>query len=310
MFGTVSTYGRTLQVSDCEDRQGQVLIARDGHIYKLVGVLGRGGLSTVYRAIRFADGEVLALKIAAAHRIDETGPLLKKEAEILKRLNHTNIVKLLDEGETREGEPFIVLGILRGETLEQVLGAEKVLPLNRAANICLQVASALEYAHSQGVIHKDIKPANIMIIDDNGEDTVVLYDFGIATAVESGISVERNSNGSLLYAAPEQLGEEPCSFSTDVYQLALVLFETLTGRLPFEKSVASAWKYRHTGPLLVDDNELGELALGEQLRLVLLSALERNPLQRTSTMANFAESLYQAMLKFSNSALRPQVRFA
>lgn len=311
MFGSVSTFGSVLPSSCNEDRAGQVLIATDGHIYKLVGVLGRGGLSTVYRAIRFSDGEVLALKIADKERAEEAGALLNKEAELLRRMNHNHIVKILDQGQTREGDPFIVLNLLRGDTLEQLLRSEKALPLKRAANICLQVASALEHAHSQGVIHKDIKPANIMVTEEDGEDKVILYDFGIATEVEwNGIAVEQNSSGSLLYAAPEQLNEMPCSYSTDVYQLALVLFEALTGRLPFEHSVSGALKYRRTGPLLVDDAELGERALNQRVRQVLEGALERNPADRTATMRNFADSLYQAVIEFGAKALRPRTCFA
>ncbi len=311
MFGAVSTFGSVLQSSCNEDRAGQVLIATDGHIYKLVGVLGRGGLSTVYRAIRFSDGEVLALKIADRERAQEAGELLKKEAELLGRMEHSHIVKLLDQGMTREGDPFIVLNLLRGDTLEQLLRAEKALPLKRAANICLQVAAALEHAHSQGIIHKDIKPANIMITEEDGEDKVILYDFGIATTVElTGVANEQSSSGSLLYAAPEQLNEMPCSYGTDVYQLALVLFETLTGRLPFEYSVSGALKYRRSGPLLVDDIELGERALDQHIRQILESALERNPADRTATMRSFADGLYKAVIEFGAKALGSRVRFA
>ncbi len=311
MYGTVSTFGSVLQTARKESREGDVLIARDGHIYKLAGILGKGGLSTVYRAIRFSDGEVLALKIADTDRAEEAGELLRKEAEILKRMNHGHIVKLTDQGETRDGDPFIVMDLLHGQTLEQLLAEEKALPLERAANICLQVAAALEYAHNQGVIHKDIKPSNIMILDEDGHDRVVLYDFGIATTVEStGLANDESSSGSLLYAAPEQFTELPCSYSTDVYQLALVLFEALTGRLPFEMSISGALKYRKTGPVLVDNSELGDLALGEQIRRVLELALERNPAVRTATMQSFSDNLYHAVVEFGSRALGPRVRFA
>lgn len=310
LVGTVSTFGSVLQTARNETREGEVIIARDGHIYKLAGVLGRGGLSTVYRAIRFSDGEVLALKIADTERAEEAAELLRKEALILKRLNNPHIVSLVDQGETRNGEPFIVMDLLHGQTLEELLASEKSLSLDRAAGICLQVASALEYAHSQGVIHKDIKPSNIMILDAE-HDIVVLYDFGIATTIEeTGVVGEESSSGSLLYAAPEQLSDLPCGYSTDVYQLALVLFETLTGRLPFEMSISAALKYRKTGPLLVENSELGERALGEAIRDVLESALQRNPESRTATMRHFADSLYQAVVQFGSRALAPRVRFA
>lgn len=312
MQGTVSTFGSVLQkTARKESREGEVIIARDGHIYKLAGILGKGGLSTVYRAIRFSDGEVLALKIADTERAEEAGDLLRKEAEILQRMNHNHIVKICDQGETRDGDPFIVMDLLRGQTLEELLSEQVVLPLNRAANICLQIACAVEYAHSLGVIHKDIKPANIMILDVDGRDKVVLYDFGIALDVgESGFTGDESSSGSLLYAAPEQLTDLPCSYNTDVYQLALVLFEMLTGQLPFELSVSAALKYRQSGPVLVDDRELGELALCAQIRRVLESALQRNPSSRTATMRNFSDNLYHAVVEFSNRTLGPRVCFA
>ncbi|MBX9723448.1 MAG: serine/threonine protein kinase, partial [Candidatus Obscuribacterales bacterium] len=202
-------------------------------------------------------------------------------------------------GTSSDGDPFIAMEILEGQTLEQLLISETVLDLPRVARICLQVAEAVQHAHERGILHRDIKPSNIMLVEKDGFETAVIFDFGISLSVgEDGSSYDETSSGSLLYASPEQLGEQICSYNTDVYQLALVMFEALTGRLPFEISVSGALAYRRgQGPVLLSNEELGEQKLHEGIRKVLEGALDRNPKARTRNMACFINELSVALMQ-------------
>lgn len=274
-----------------------VIMSTSGNVYKLESILGVGGLSVVYRAVRFSDGKVMALKVANIEKAPEAATLLRREAVLMARLDHDNIVKMYESGESIDGDPFIAMEMLPGQTLEQALISDTILDLPRVARICMQVAEAVAHAHERGILHRDIKPSNIMLVKKDGKETAVVYDFGISLTVdESGSSYDESSSGSLLYASPEQLSDQNCSYNTDVYQLALVMFEALTGRLPFEISVSGALAYRRgEGPVLLSDEELGEQALTLEVRKVLEEALQRNPQDRTRNMHNFLDELRNAL---------------
>jgi eukaryotic-like serine/threonine-protein kinase len=290
-----------------KSRDNSVLISTDGNLYHLENILGRGGLSVVWRATRFTDGLQVAVKIASPHKAEEAGDLLCREAGLMAQLDHPNIVKLLDRGLTNDGNPFLVMELLAGQTLEQVLVAQTSLAPARATALCLQIASAVQYAHEKGILHRDIKPGNIILVERDGVETAVIYDFGISLTVgEDGTFYDNTSSGSLLYASPEQLSEERCTYNTDVYQLAMVMFETLTGRLPFEISIAGAVNYRRsTGPVLLSDDELGEKRLSRAMRSILSEALARDPQRRTGNMHIFKENIESTLDKTDSYDFSP-----
>lgn len=299
-FGRLGgSFSKAFLGQPCRKETGDngIILSSSGNIYRLESVLGVGGLSVVYRAIRYSDGKNVALKVANVKKAPEAKALLARESALMSRLSHPNIVELYESGTTTDGDPFIAMEILEGQTLEQLLLSETTLDLPRVARICLQVAEAVQHAHEHGILHRDIKPSNIMLVRKDGVETAVIYDFGISLTVGAdGSSYDETSSGSLLYASPEQLNEQICSYNTDVYQLALVMFEALTGRLPFEISVKGALDYRRgRGPVLLSDEELGEQRLCEGIRRVLESALERNPKKRTGNMSSFINELRQAL---------------
>ena len=301
-FGRLGgSFSKTFLGQPCRKETGDnaVLLSSSGNIYRLESVLGVGGLSVVYRAYRYSDGKEVAVKVANTNKAPEAKALLAREAELMSRLQHENIVELYESGTTVDGDPFIAMEILEGQTLEQVLVTHTSLDLQRVAKICLQVAEAVQHAHDRGILHRDIKPGNIMIVNRDGVEKAVIYDFGISLTVGAdGSSFDETSSGSLLYASPEQLDEQICSYNTDVYQLALVMFEALTGRLPFEISVKGALDYRRgRGPVLLSNDELGGKRLCEGVRVVLEKALERNPKKRTVNMMSFINELRQALVE-------------
>ena len=291
---------------ECGDNS--IVVSDQGYTYRLESILGVGGLSAVYRAFCIDTGNWVALKIGDHNKVPEAKELMMREAELMSRLDHPNIVKLYDRGDTSSGDPFIAMEILEGQTLEQLLLSETVLDLNRVAAICLQVADALQHAHENGILHRDIKPSNIMLVKKSGVETAVIFDFGISLTVDDdGESYDGTSSGSLLYASPEQLSEQACSYSTDVYQLALVMFEALTGRLPFEISISGALAYRGgRGPVLLSNEELGPQSIKEPIRKVLEEALHRNPKVRTRSMRCFIQELNAALNQLRSRGFRLQ----
>jgi eukaryotic-like serine/threonine-protein kinase len=288
----------------CETGDGGVVITRDGEIYRLESILGVGGLATVYRAVRLRDRKFVALKLASGTNRAGACELVLHEAHILTKLDHPNIVSVIETGETQNGEPYMAMDLLTGVTLDRVLlGSGKTMSLNRAVNICSQTAEGLSHAHCRGIIHRDIKPTNIVINTINGYDYVRIIDFGIAVDGELAADSPGSNCGSLLYVAPEQLIHGQCSPRSDVFSLGLTLFECLAGRLPFEVSLPAALAYRRGDlPLLPEDYEL-DTPLEPEVRELLLWALSLNPDDRPSSMNLFAHQLKQTALKSRKSSL-------
>jgi serine/threonine protein kinase len=294
-----------------ETGDGAIVITRDGGIYKLEGVLGVGGLSVVYMATRYNDHKHVALKLpnSTARMDGHADEMLQREAELLMRFDHPNIVKVLDCGLTTTGEPFLVTDLIRAQTVDLLLIANGGrLSLSRSVEICLQMADALQHAHERGVVHRDIKPGNVLIRSLEGRDYITLFDFGIAS--EYATESEKVDGGSLLYASPEQMENRTCLPQSDVYQLALLLFEMLTGTLPFESSLIGAVQYRHGDvPLLPDNRELGSRALAGSVRELLLRCLSPIVSERPCSMKAFAYELRQALLKTKMAKLRCKATF-
>jgi hypothetical protein len=204
--------------------------------------LGEGGVGTVYLA---SDTKVMDRKVVIKVLLDDwltRIDVLRKfehEKEALARLDHPSIVSILDSGVTDEGKPFFVMPYVCGRTLQEVMEEDGIPDWNTAADIIEGVAGALSAAHSKGILHRDVKPANIMIADlPDGKLRVLLIDFGIARVFESRVSPITDVSrplGTVLYVAPEQLeGNKLQTPAADIYSFGIVCYEMLTGQLPFE----------------------------------------------------------------------------
>src|SRR5579884_2532435 len=197
--------------------------------------VGRGGMGVVYRAYQASLSREVALKVLPRWFAMQPGfaERFLSEARAAARLHHPNIVAIHDIGEA-DGLQYIVMQFLRGETLDALMRSSGPLPPARALSIAEQIASALDYAHAQGIIHRDVKPANVIV----GEgDHATLTDFGIARLAEQ--TVQRTVTGAILgtpeYMAPEQAeGRRDITAAADEYAFACVLFELLSGHPPFQ----------------------------------------------------------------------------
>jgi eukaryotic-like serine/threonine-protein kinase len=267
---------------------GRVLAGR----YALQGLIGQGGMADVELAHdRVLDRQV-AVKILHSRYADDPSFLerFKREARAAASLNHPNMVAVYDTGE-QDGRPFIVMEYVNGRSLREVLRREGVLP-QRAAEIAGAAALALHYAHERGLIHRDVKPANIMI---SNEGQVKVTDFGIARAVNAETVTQTAAVfGTAAYIAPEQAQGLPVDARTDVYSLGVVLYEMLTGRQPFTADSAVALAYKHvsedpTRPLQINPE------IPPALEAVVMRAMAKNPANRYQDARQLHDDIERAI---------------
>ena len=217
-----------------------------GERYRLDQLIGRGGMAAVWSATDTLLARRVAIKRLHAGLLadEEHAERFRREAVLVARLSHPNLVHLLDRGEDRDG-PYLVMELVEGENLKTRVRREGALDPEEAARICGQVGRALAYAHGQGVVHRDIKAQNVLL---TAEGEVKLADFGIARLMEAdegeGLTRTDMLLGSADYLSPEQADGRPVDARTDVYSLGILLYECLTGVLPFtgEGFVAVAMK--------------------------------------------------------------------
>lgn len=201
--------------------------------YRIAGTLGRGGMGAVYLAVRDDDAYEKQVAIKVIQRgldSDEALRRFRAERRILAQMEHPNIARLIDGGDTPEGLPYLVMEHVDGLPLDAYL-REHTLPLAARLDLFLAVCSAVQYAHRSLVVHRDLKPANILV---DADGTPKLLDFGIAALLGPEEPGSANRVMTLGYASPEQLRGEPATTSTDVFSLGVLLFLLLTGRRPYE----------------------------------------------------------------------------
>src|SRR2546421_10499360 len=225
---------------------GEVLSDR----YELEELVGSGGMSSVYRAHdRLLDRKV-ALKVLHEQytQDDDYVERFRHEARAVAALSHPNIVTVIDRGE-HENKQFIVFEYVDGENLKQLIQRRGPAPVKTALELAKQIAQALSFAHQQGLVHRDVKPQNVLL---NGDGTAKVTDFGIARSldVQHGMTQTGTVLGTSDYIAPEQAQGQAVDEQTDVYSLGVVLYELLTGRVPFpgENFVAVAMRHINEPP--------------------------------------------------------------
>lgn len=260
--------------------------------YQILKQLGAGGMATVYQVRHLAFDEIRAIKLINNQLADDDQIIkrLRSEAVTARKLHHPNAVRVDDLDRTEEGRPFIVMEYVEGRNLRTVIRQEGPLPALRALSIAAQTASALAAAHKLGITHRDIKPDNIHLIPmPDGSDFVKVLDFGIAKFTQAlSASGPLTASGLLVgtpqYVSPEQvMGKQGVEVDgrSDLYALGIVLYEMLTGRLPFESDTPVGLLVHHLHTAPIPPHELRpDLGIPRSVSAVLMKALEKDPDQR------------------------------
>ncbi|WP_199812272.1 serine/threonine-protein kinase [Streptomyces bikiniensis] len=252
--------------------------------YRLHMCIGRGGMGEVWQATDEVLGRSVAVKLMLANAADPSaGDRFRLEAQTAARLSHPHVVGVFDFG-TWDGKLFLVMELVEGDSLAGNPSDPLVLPPERVAVVAAHAAAGLAAAHRQGVVHRDIKPGNLLV---DAEGTVKLADFGIARFVDdpsAALTTTGQIVGTGLYLAPERALGQPASPASDVYSLGCVLYQLLTGRPPFRADTATALLYQHIDTPPAPPAHLG-VALPPEFESYLLSLLAKQPEQRPPAQA-------------------------
>jgi len=259
--------------------------------YRLLGSIGQGGMADVQRAYDEQLDREVAVKILHARYSDDRSFLLRfqREAQSAASLNHPNIVSVYDAGDA-DGRPFIVMELVRGRSLRDLTRSERITAA-RAVEIVGDAALALNYAHEHGLIHRDIKPGNILV---SHEGEVKVTDFGIARAVNAETITETAAVfGTAAYVSPEQAQGETVDRRTDVYSLGCVLYELLAGQQPFSADSPVALAYQHVSAMPTPPSHLSDESTPE-LDAITLKAMAKNRDDRYQTARDLNADLERA----------------
>jgi tRNA A-37 threonylcarbamoyl transferase component Bud32 len=271
--------------------------------YKHLELIARGGMGEVYKARHPNLNRTVAIKVLSAYFKDDPGfnKRFAREAKTMAQLRHPNIITIHDFGD-QEGLPFIVMEYLTGETFSQILARQERLSLEEALPLLEDLASALDYAHQQGVIHRDIKPSNVIVepittLTAARTQRAILMDFGIARFISENTVLTGSGDvlGTADYISPEQVhGITELDSRTDQYSFAVMTYQILTGKKPFERNNTWAMIRSHLEEPPPDPRI--HIALPEHVAAAILKALSKKPEQRFSSVGEFVATLSKQSL--------------
>jgi serine/threonine-protein kinase len=304
------TYGDHLQV--CPDDQSPLVIAGlgtgdpmigrllDGR-YRLEKKIGEGGMGAIYKAVHTGMGRTCAIKLLTllSPGNDDAVARFKREAKMASRIDNPHAVTIYDFGQSEDGTLFLAMELIDGVALSRLVAQERVLPATRAIHIASQIAEGLAAAHALEIIHRDLKPDNIMLTRKGAAlDYVKVLDFGIAKTVADDSADNLTKTGFVLgtpvYMSPEQLLGEKLDPRSDIYSLAIIVYEMLSGRLPFEGENQQSIMMKRITSEPVRITRFAP-SISEALERAVMGGLARDPAVRTRTVEAFAASLRTAL---------------
>jgi serine/threonine protein kinase len=275
--------------------------------YRLDALIGRGGMSAVYRAIQLELAREVAIKFLLPDSSEESAAYerFRREALTSALIDHPNVVTIYDYGTLPNGVGYLVMKLLRGHTLTREIRTTQQLPFDRVFNIVFQICSAIETAHRLGVIHCDLKPDNIILEETEDGEKAQILDFGIAKIVKD--SSTRLTAGGVVFGTPTYMSPEQCEsrdldFRSDIYSLGLIIYEMLTGVAPFRGSNSTIIAKQHLNKLPLPPSILRP-AIKPKLEQVILKALAKNREDRQQSASELTQSLWEAAKELVSAGL-------
>ncbi len=269
--------------------------------YEILETIGRGGMGIIYRARHRNDGSMVALKVLRTDLLVDPVSVrrFEQEATAASSLRHPNLIRVREFGLSRFGQPYLIMDYLDGVELQTLLSHCDHLDLPTFINIFTQMCDALAYAHDKGLVHRDLKPGNIMLVQGpTGTDTVKIIDFGIAKMLrEHNPNVNITTGGDMLgspaYMSPEQCGGVSLDSRSDIYSLGCVMYEAITGMIPFrtESAIGTIMMQvnEHPVPLAI---ARADLRIPDELERIIFKSMEKDPALRYQTASELGEELW------------------
>ena len=263
--------------------------------YRIINQVGKGGMATVYKAYQPSVDRYVAIKVLPSQLAEskEFAARFQQEARIIAKLEHPHILPVFDYGES-EGVAYFVMRYMDAGTLKERMIEGRPLPLHEIDRLFTQLAEALSYAHSRGIVHRDLKPANVLI---DAQGNVFLTDFGIAKLLESASPRLTQTDaimGTPAYISPEQAQGHPVDQRSDIYSLGIILYEMVTGSVPFTAETPLAVLFKHISDPLPPPS-LVKPDIPPVVEQVLLKALAKDPRDRFGTAAEFVGAWERAL---------------
>jgi serine/threonine protein kinase len=274
------------------------------NVYEIHSIIGHGGMGVVYKARHAMMDRIVAIKMLKAQLITDSMSVkrFQQEVKASSRINHPHVVAVYNFGLTPQGLPYIVMDYLEGNTLAGVIRRDGQLGVERGVKIVSQACEGLAYAHKQGVVHRDLKPGNIVLTDYDGDSEFVkVVDFGVAklmggTADSQRLTQAGDICGSPVYMSPEQCMGQELDWRSDIYSMGVVIYETLTGCLPLVGTTmvdTMAKQCSEMPPPFATARP--DLYIPERIQQVVFKALAKDPNNRHQSMDELREELYLAI---------------
>ncbi len=280
-----------------------------GDYYHIDKIIGQGGMSIVYLATQVLLQKKYAIKMLHSHLVNNeiTVQRFQNEGKAICELNHPNIITIHSFGTYNDSQPYLVMDYLEGVTLSQYIEEHGFVPVNQALLIFKQIAKALAFAHSKNIIHRDLKPSNIMLVKDYDDNiTVKILDFGIAKIISENDNVAKLTStgevfGSPYYMSPEQCKGSKLDARSDIYSFGCLMYETLTGQLPFKGSnLIDTFNLQISETPKPFGIACRNIKLPSNIEYIVFKALEKNPKQRFESMTDLYKVLDEIDKKNQN----------
>ena len=287
--------GIKLLYSPRDSLEGRILNQR----YEILKVIGEGGMGIVYKARQLSTGKIVAVKIIHSAMEDWSSiQRFKREVKLQSMLQHPNIVNVFDFDESDDGKHYFVMDFVEGKSLKNILAETGILPLSLFFELTVQICDGIHYAHSKGIIHRDLKTENIFVVTLSHQKIVKILDFGLAKAInvkdaeQTGLSSTGVALGTPNYISPEQAkGEnEKIGPRSDVYSLGVILYQMLTNRLPFEASSPWGVIHKHINEIPTSVRNFN-INISRKLEKIVMRCLEKRPDQRFASALEIKQAI-------------------